>query len=422
MSNFLKNYGSTLLLLGGIVAGGLCGLLSAEAGHVLKPVGDLFLNLIFVLVVPLVFFSIASSVYGMTESRMLGKTLLGIVAVFVGMSVVAGIVSYLACLAYNPLGDVDRASLLQNLPPQQSDRSESFGNLAVRALTVSDFGLLLSKSALLPLIVIAALTGYATSKTGEKGKTAASFVDSALAVTLKMMGMIMRFAPVGLGCYFASTAASLGGGFVTGYARSLVLYVAILATIYFILHSIYILTARGWNGLALYWKNMIAPSVTAVATCSSAATMPVLIDSAKRMGVSQTIAESVIPLGINLHKDGSVVSSTIKAVFLMSLFSRSIATPSAALGIMAIAILSAAVIGAVPSGGMAGEIFICSMMGFSPEMVGVIVVMGTLFDMPATLLNISANGVGAVLVDRLVSRRASDQAAGTSTSARLRSS
>ena len=404
MSSFLKNYGSTLLLLAGIVAGGLCGLLIDGAGAAVKPVGDIFLNIIFVLVVPLVFFSIASSIYGMSESKMLGRVLGSIVVVFLGMSVVAAVVSYFSCLAFDPLGEVDRAALMQGISQGEDGGSESFGELIVRALTVSDFGLLLSKSALLPLIIISALTGYAVSAAGERGKPMAALIDSGLAVTMKVMGAVMHLAPLGLGCYFASTVASLGGGFLAGYARSLVLYLAIMALFYFVIHSIYVLLASGRSGLGRYWKHIVAPSVTAVATCSSAATMPVLIDSAKKMGVSPRIADAVIPLGTNLHKDGSVVSSTLKAVFLMSLFSQSIATPGAALGVMAVAILAAIVLGAVPSGGLAGEIFICSMMGFGPEMVGIIVVMGTLFDLPATLFNVSANGVGAVLVDRLTGK------------------
>ena len=404
MSSFLKNYGSTLLLLAGIVVGGLCGLLIDGAGAAVKPVGDIFLNIIFVLVVPVVFFSITSSVYGLCESKMLGRVLGSTVAVFFGMSLVAALLAYFGCLVYNPLGEMDRTAFLQGLSTHQADAQEPFGDLIVRALTVSDFGLLLSKSALLPLIIISALAGYAMSAAGERGKPMAALVDSGLAVTMKVMGTVMHLAPLGLGCYFASTVASLGGGFLTGYARSLVLYLAIMAVFYFVIHSVYVLLASGRSGLGRYWKHIVAPSVTAVATCSSAATMPVLIESAKKTGVSPQIADAVIPLGINLHKDGSVVSSTLKVVFLMSLFSQSIATPAAALGIIAVSILSAMVLGAVPSGGLAGEIFICSMMGFGPEMVGIIVVMGTLFDLPATLLNVSANGVGAVLVDRLTGK------------------
>lgn len=404
MNSFLKNYGSTLALLAGLAAGGIIGICSSSAALAIKPVGDLFLNLIFVIIVPLVFFSIAASIYNMRESNMLGRVLGWVLAIFVGMSIISALVAYVACLIYNPVGGIDPDKLLGSLSGQVSGSKSSIGEIIVSALTVPDFHLLLTKSNLLPLIVFAALWGYGTSAAGEKGKVMAGFINSGTEVVMKMMSAIMTLAPVGLGCYFAGVVNEVGSQFLGGYVRAFVLYIAILVIFFFGINSIYVLIAKGGSGLKAYWKHMIAPSVTAVATSSSAATMPVSIEAAKKMGVTPAIADAVIPLGTNIHKDGSVMTGVIKAAFLMCLFSRSLTDPGTALAIMAVAIISAVVLGAVPSGGMAGEIFICSMLGFSPEMVGIIIVLGTLYDLPATLLNSSANVVGAILVDSAIGK------------------
>ena len=95
MNTFLKNYGATLALLAGISLGALCGALWPEAAHSVKPVGTLFLNLIFVMIVPLVFFSTASSICKLRGSGMLGRTLVTILAVFLGMSLVAALAGLL---------------------------------------------------------------------------------------------------------------------------------------------------------------------------------------------------------------------------------------------------------------------------------------------------------------------------------------
>lgn len=404
MNSFLKNYGSTLALLAGLVAGGIIGISSSTAALALKPAGDLFLNLIFVIIVPLVFFSIAASIYNMRESNMLGRVLGWVLVIFAGMSVVSALVAYAGCLLYNPVGDIDHGKILGAVTGEASGSSSSISEIIVSALTVPDFHLLLTKSNLLPLIVFAALWGYGTSAAGEKGKPMAAFINSGTEVVMKMMSAIMLLAPVGLGCYFAGVVNEVGSQFLGGYVRAFVLYIAILVVFFFGINSIYVLIARGASGLKAFWKHMITPSITAIATSSSAATMPVSIEAAKKMGVTPAVADAVIPLGTNIHKDGSVMTGVIKAAFLMCLFSRDLTDPGTALAIMAVAIISAVVLGAVPSGGMAGEIFICSMLGFSPEMVGIIIVLGTLYDLPATLLNSSANVVGAILVDSAIGK------------------
>lgn len=405
MNAFLKNYGSTLALLGGILIGGACGLVFGEGASAVKPVGDLFLNLIYVMVVPLVFFSIAGSICNMRESGMLGKVLGVSVSVFVLMSLIAAVVAYLSALAFNPLQGVDRAAILGSVPDSSQTSGGSVADTVVGALTVPDFGLLLSKGHLLALIVFAAIFGYAVGSAGPKGAPMAAFISSGTEVMMRMMGIVMRAAPIGLGCYFAAAVASLGGGMLGGYGRVFVMYMVLALIFFFIVGSIYVFAARGFDGLKTYWKHVWTPAMTAIATSSSAAAMPASLEAAKRMGVSPDIADAVIPLGTNIHKDGSALSGVFKVVFLMLLLSQSITGPGAFFTIILVAVLESMVLGAVPNGGLAGEIFICSVLGMSPDLVGIIVLIGAIVDIPATLLNSNSNIVASILVDRIAGRR-----------------
>ncbi len=402
--SILKNYAFTLLLLCGIFIGGICGVFFGEDASVVKPVGDIFLNMMFVLIVPLVLFSVSSSICNMKQSGMVGRVIANIILVFLLMAFVAAVVAYVFTLLYNPLGGLDQDQVLRNLP-KQNMRMITSADIFVNIFTVSDFPLLFTKSNLLPLIIFSIFLGIATSLSGEKGKIVSDFLNAANGVVLKMMNIVMYAAPIGLGCYFADTVGKLGGQLLNGYMHVFLLYLILTAFSFFVLNSIYVWLAGGKKGFIAFWKNMPAPSLMAIATSSSAACIPVNIEAASRMGVPNSIAETVVPLGTNIHKDGSVMAGVIKIIFLFTIFGQELMGTSNVFVILGVALLVGAVMGAIPSGGMTGELLICSVFGFSPELVVTLMVISTIVDIPATLLNSTGNVVAAVLVARLTEKR-----------------
>ncbi len=380
--------------------GGLCGFIFGEDTAIVKPIGDIFLNLMFVLIVPLVFFSVSSSICNMKQSNMVGKVIGNIIFVFLFTAIIAAIVAYILTLFYNPLSGINQSEILSSLP-EQSLRKLTTAEIMVNVFTVSDFPLLFTKSSLLPLIVFSLFLGLATAFSGEKGKLVADFLNASTSVILKMMGVIMMAAPIGLGCYFADTVGKLGGQILNGYLHVFILYLILTIVCYFGLNSIYIFLAGGKKALTVFWKNMATPSLMAIATSSSAACIPVNIEASKKMGVPASIAETVIPLGTNIHKDGSVMAGVIKVIFLFTIFGQELTASSNIFMIIGVALLVGAVMGAIPSGGMTGELLICSVFGFSPQLAGTLMIISTIIDIPATLLNSAGNVVCSVLVTRL---------------------
>ena len=395
----MRNYIQTLLLLLGVSIGAACGALAGSSASIVKPVGEIFLNLTFVLVVPVVFFSVANSVRKLTTERKLWRVLSRVVLVFLAGSVVAGVLTWIICGFWNPLG-----GYATRIPPERMviegvaiggrDLLSTIENM----FTVSDFHMILSKDNLIPLIVFSALFGAATSLSSAKGETMVRFLESGMEVVMEFMRILMYAAPVCLGCYFADLVGSLGGQIVSSFVNSMLLYLVITLILFFGVNSIYVALAGGKERLFSYWRNITEPSLLAVATCSSAATIPASIKSAKRMGVDDSVAESVIPLGINLNKDGSVVSSVLKTMFVVSFYGLG---GYGCLSIVAIGILASLVVGAIPVGGMTAEILICAILGVDPEFAATLLVISTLVDIPATLLNTADNLVSAVWVDKL---------------------
>ncbi|WP_461240073.1 dicarboxylate/amino acid:cation symporter [Paucilactobacillus sp. N302-9] len=403
MIKFWKNYRGTIFLFCGLILGGLAGALWGTKVNVVKPFGDLFLNLMYMILIPLVFFSISSAIANMTEMKRLGKILVTTLIVFLATSLVAAILGYVAVVIFRPINNVDMASVKHLMGNVKGASSHISGlQQLVNTFTVDDFDKILSKDHMLPLIVVSILTGIATSTAGEIGRPFAKVLSSANVVTMTIVKYIMYYAPVGLGCFFATVIGSLGSEMVGTYLRTLLVYIGFSAFYFFVVMSGYALVAGGKQGFKIFWKNISGPAITAIATSSSAATIPVNLQYTKRMGVTDDIAETVIPLGANTHKDGSVVGGILKATFLFVLFGRNITTPENAFLIICVGFLVGVVMSAIPGGGFVAETVIITVFGFPMAALPLILIISEIIDIPATLLNSSSNTSAGMLVARFV--------------------
>ena len=405
MSNLWKNYKTSIVLLLAILIGGAVGVVMGPDAVVFKPIGDLFLNLLFMTLVPLVFFSVTSAIANMGEMGRLGNILKNILIVFTITAIISGVLAMIGVLIFNPTKGLDPSmfSALMETATESSDTEKlNFFQQLVNTVTVSDFKDLLSKSNMLQLIVFSMLVGIAIVMTGEVAKPIATIVNAGQAVMMTIINIIMKVAPLGLGAYFATVIGELGPQILSGYMNVFILYLILTVIVYFGLFTIYAYIAGGKEGIQIFWKHAMAPTVTALATCSSAASIPVNMEYTKKMGVPEDIAETVIPLGANTHKDGSVIGGVLKVTFLFGIFGYDMTSISAIASILVVSFLVGAVMGAIPGGGMMAELLILSVFGFSPEALPIIAVISTIIDAPATVLNSTGNTVCAMMVARLV--------------------
>ena len=404
MNSFLKNYGSTLLLLLGLIIGGLLGVVLGEDAAVLRPVGHLFLNLVFVLVVPLVFFSVAQSLVVLRKNGVIGRVLGTSVCVFLVMSLITGIFSYGLMSLWNPFAAVLGQGGEISFTGGFLDEEVHIGDALVGAFTVNDFPLLLSREHLLPLIVFASLFGLSVALLGQKVPTVEKLVGEGAQVLMKMMEVLMKLAPIGIGCYFADTIGELGGQIMGSYLEIFLVVSTACAVVFLVFYPLCALFSH--IPLGRFWKEMIPSAATAVGTCSSAACMPVNMTAARKLGVEDHIADGVIPLGTNLHKDGSVITAMAKVLFALYFFGITPEGIGASVLVILLAVLQSAVVGAIPVGGMTGELLICAVLGIDPAFAATLMIIGTLCDIPATLINATGNLVAATLVQRLTEKKA----------------
>ena len=239
--------------------------------------------------------------------------------------------------------------------------------------------------------------------TGEKAKPVTDFLISANEVINNVVKIIMYYAPIGLGCYFAALVGSFGETIVVGYLKTFVIYTIVSVAFYFIVYTLYAFIAGGKNGVKAFWKNAVPSTVTALATCSSAASIPVNVECSKKMGVPDDIAETTIPLGTSFHKDGSIIGSVFKIMFLVCLFGTSLATTGDVLGVLGVALLANLLVTAVPiGGGTISEMLIITMMGYPVAALPILTIIATIIDAPATMLNVVGYTLSSMLVTRVV--------------------
>ncbi|MDX9723287.1 MAG: dicarboxylate/amino acid:cation symporter [Myxococcota bacterium] len=395
MRRLFRSYGFSMLLLGSIIGGLLLGSTAPEFALSIRPLGEFFLNLIFMMIVPLVFFTLASSVVSSLSGPKLGRVYGWTFIVFFGTGLIASILALGVMLVFAPSpGEGLELSLptMEEPPPLLEQ--------VVKTFTVPDFVDMLSRKALLPLIVFSIAVGAATRASGEGGKAFAQFLQSGAQVFVQVIRYVMFVAPVGLFAYFAATVVDTGEHLATAYLSVFVIYYVFAAGYYLLAFSGYAFLAGGKGALGSFWSQMAKPSLTALGTCSSMATMPVNLEAAPKMGVPSTLSAVVIPMGAALHKDGSVIGGVLKILFALSLFGQELSAPTL-LAVVLVAVLVGVVMGAIPSGGMIGELLILSVFGFPPEALPLLAIISVIIDPAATVLNAAGDNAAAMLVARL---------------------
>lgn len=391
----LKAYRFPLILLASIIIGAIVGLIFGEQATVIKPFGDLFINLLFMIVIPLVFFSISSAIASMDSMKRLGKIMGSMITVFVVTGVIASVFMLVATVIFKPGSGVDIP-----LDTPENVEEQSLTDQLVNTFTVPDFVDLFSRDNMMALIVISILIGVATGMTGERGKPFARVLTSGSEVFMKLIQLVMYYAPIGLGAYFASLVGEFGTALIGDYAKAVIVYYPVSILYFAIGFTLYAFLAGGRKGISRFWKNILGPAATSLGTGSSVATIPVNLQAAQRIGVPKDIRETIMPLGATIHMDGSCLSAMLKIAFIFGVFNQDFTGIDTFLTAIGICLLSGIVMSGIPGGGFTGELMIITLYGFPIEALPIITAIGVVVDPPATMVNSAGDTVSSMLVAR----------------------
>ena len=400
----IKNYQSTIVLLASILLGTIIGLIFKTEAAILKPFGDLFLNALLVVIVPLIFLSITTSIYQMHKPKRLGKILITSFLIFLLTSIISALLGIVITTSVSLINPQDKQDITATLSLDDTTNSSTELNLlekTVQAISTNNFLNLLSNDNMIALIVFSLLVGLAMNMSKDSALPFYNFLTSANHVLMNLIKIIMAYAPIGLGCYFATLIGTFGQEIATGYLKTFLLYLVISIFFYLVIYTIYAYISGGVTGVKLYWKNIIPPTITALATCSSAASMPVNIASTKKIGIPADVAETSISLGTSFHKDGSVIGSVLKIMFLVYLFNDF--GQLSFIKILGISLIATLLVTAVPiGGGTISEMLIITMLGYPLGALPILTLIATIIDPPATVLNVVGDSAASMLITRLV--------------------
>ena len=399
MKKFLKNYKSTLILLGSIIICTIVGLVFKEKAKVLAPFGDLFLNLLLVIIVPLIFLTITTSIGKMKQPKRIGKILVTILLVFIFTSLVSVGVGIISTKAFKLVDVKDTETIKEVLKDTKATNEKvNFLERTVETITVSDFSKLLTRDNMIALIIFSILFGISINLSKGKGDKLLDVLESANEVVQSFIKVIMYYAPIGLGCYFAALVGTFGGEIASGFGKTFIIYTVVSVLYYFIMYSAYAFMAGGKKGFISYWRNVLPVTLTSLATCSSAASIPVNTACAKNIGVPEDVADTTIPLGTSFHKDGSIIGSVFKIMFLVYLFNADVST----LKVLGVALVATLLVTAVPiGGGTISEMLILTMLGFPVSALPILTIIATIIDPPATMLNVVGDTASSMMVARV---------------------
>lgn len=394
-----KNYRFLAILLGAMVLGAIMGAIAPNAAKFINPLGQVFINMMFCIVVPLVFFSISNSVAGMQSRKRAGKILGTTVLTFVVTGAICAIIMCILLKIFPPVLEA-----WTNIESEEIGEHATMSEMVVNFFTASDFSGLLSRKAMLPLIVFSLLMGFATNAVEHGDGVFTKFLQSGCNVMLKFVNIITYYAPVAFFAIFANLMADYGPQLVAGsYGRALALYYPLCFIYLIIAFPLYAKFGGGKGAIKLMWKHVARPAVVSLGTCSSVATIPTNMDVAEESGVSKDVAEMVIPLGATMHMDGSCFSCVLKIFFVCGVLGNEISAAQIPF-IVLIAILSSVGMSGVPGGGYIGEYIICSI--FFPNAMDlafpILVAIGNLIDPPATMINSSGDYVVCFIVSKFV--------------------
>lgn len=393
-----RNYRFLAILLGAMILGCIVGWISPEFAAKLKPFGTVFINMMFCIVVPLVFASISSSVAGMRSRKRAGKILGTTVAVFVITGAIAAFIMFILMKIFPPV-----LTAWEDIPAEEMGEYATLSDMIVNFFTASDFVGLLTRRAMLPLIVFSLLFGFAANLAENGEGVITRFLESLTNVMLKFVKIITFYAPIAFFAIFAGLVADYGSMITESYGRAMLVYYPLCFIYIFTAFPLFARFGGGPGAVKVMFKHIARPAVVSLGTCSSVATIPTNMEVAEDTGISKDVSEMVIPLGATMHMDGSCFSCVLKIAFVYGVFGIDF-TWGQVIPIILVAVLSSVGMSGVPGGGYIGEFIICSIF-FPAQMelaFPILVAIGNLVDPPATMINSSGDYVVSYIVSRYV--------------------
>ena len=397
-----KNNILLYLMLIGISMGGVCGWVFGKEMLVVEWIGEMFLDTLKMLVIPLIVSSMIVGITGLGDIRKVGKagtiTLIYFLSTS-GIAVIAGII--VVNIMQPGLG----VELITDIPEKVAGK-ESIGITDIlQSFVTPNLFQSMAKMEILPIIMFSLVFGGVLTTLGEKGKLVISVFDGINIAIMKIVHLVMYFAPLGVFALISSKLGAAGGGDL--FLAELLKIGKFAATVIsgLLIHALITLPAILYfvakqNPLT-YFKNMSGALTTALSTASSAATLPVTIENVEKENkISRRTTLFVIPLGATVNMNGTALYESIAAIFIAQMVGIHLGLGDQVL-IFLTATLAAIGAAGIPEAGLVTMVIVLQAVGLPLEGIGMLLSIDWFLDRLRTSVNVWGDSIGAAVVDRL---------------------
>ncbi|MFP3419158.1 dicarboxylate/amino acid:cation symporter [Bacillus sp. SIMBA_154] len=393
----MKKLGLGTKVFIGFVIGIVLGLIFKEKILIIKPIGDIFLTLIKMIVVPLIFFSITSGIFSIGDVQKLKRIGTKTLIYYIGTTLIAGGIGLLIAHLFKPGNGIEIDSI-KTSSEYKAANIPTFGE-TILGLFPSNPVQALAEGNLIQIIIFSLFLGISIVLIGNKSVTLRKFFEEGTEVMYKLTGIIMAFSPIGVAALMACTIGEYGlkifgplGKFI------LVDYIGLISVI--ILMYLFMLKFIAKIPLSKFFKSIGKIWVVTASTTSSSGTLPVTISVTKEdFKVKEELAQFTLPIGATMNMNGAVVYYSAAIIFVSQIYGIDMPISQQLLVILMTTLISVGSPG-IPGGGIVMTIMLLTTLGLPMEIVGVIAGIYRIIDMGHTSLNVTGDVVSTLCIAR----------------------
>ena len=376
--------------------------------NVTGPAGQIFLRLLFMLVIPLLFSALVVGVAEMGDLKSLGRAGIKTLLLTIVVSTIAVIIG-LGMVNYFRPGDGVDPELAQRLLAQGAEGAQAIVEKAPESVQFGTFFLELipsnvftaaSENQILPIMIFALLfgIGLVMAKSPNTDKLQ-NVIEGILEVTMKLINLVIKLAPIAIACLMFNLAALFGWDLLVRLAAYVGVAVGAMAIHMFVVYPLVVWIGGGMNPLK-FFKGVQRPMIVAFSTASSNATLPVSLKAAEEeLKLPRKIARFVLTVGATANQNGTALFEGVTVLFLAQFFQIELSITQQVV-VMLVCILGGVGTAGVPAGSLPVIAMILVMVGIPPEGIGLILGVDRFLDMCRTVLNVTGDLVLATVVSR----------------------
>lgn len=381
----------------GMIIGAIAGLVLGDNATYLKPVGDIFVNMIKMIVVPLIFFSICSAITSMEQSHSLGRIGGKSLLIYLASTAVAIVIGLFLANVFDPSEGITNTELFGSKKEIQP-KTVSFSETIVGMIPTNPIKAM-AEGNVLQIIVFALFLGTAVNITGKKVKKVADAMSEIAEVIYSLTGIIMKFAPFGVFALIGWVVGTQDPEILKALVKVVIVVISACVLHTILVYSLFIAGLARLNPLT-FFKKIIDAQVLAFSTSSSSATLPITMKVAEdKLGVSKGTANFVLPLGSTVNMDGTAIYLGISTVFVAGLVGVDL-TIGNYLTVIFTATLASIGAAGIPGVALVMMSMVFASIGLPIEAIAIIAGVDRLLDMVRTTVNVTGDLAISVVIDR----------------------